>query len=937
MVHSQRLLRKVPRVVAAGAAAAFACGMVLAVGVRPAVAESPPGCSQNFLNIGIGVPPADPQAVFNGSPVTYTVQLTNNGTGACDAENVNTTFCCPGPDGQPAPTSDALGLVPVTECAGSPPFEDCCVTLPEAASVPANGAAVDLPNVVCRDVFNPVPALPAQLFVRANSAGILRAGADPGVPNGATASKLFPITIVPCDVQIDKQCSVDGGATWHDVGYPDDGITDVCDTTFGSDILVRYLVNNSNLGAGLNLFSCGVTDSNGVILTGTLDAGDLLAGQEITLDPIQRVCDGTLTAEEPNTGTVECFCTQELDPRFTTTDSDQDNITCVPVPGVSISKTCGAEDNCVNPVSVTVTNTGDVGLTNCQITDHVYENNGGACTGTATRTLTPPSFDLAVGANNIVNLDLDLLPVGDTCDTAEVTCDAVSGGQVSDGPANAICTVVPPNCEISKTCGDQVGGSNAVDITLSNAGQTALSCDVVDTVYQGDDSEPCDTGTQQQILNSTGQPVAVGGNVPIQTNVSGLTATSCNNVTATCASATCAQRTDTCSDDALCPVCNPAVSITKTCDTQVDNANQMTITVTNTGDSPLSNCQVVDTLYRDDATCSTGSETVTLTPSGSFDLPVGGSPVVLTGEGIGLLDDSCNHVMVTCTPDCRPDDTVTDEDTATCTVPKGGCRVTGGGRIYSLYPDADCDPNTDDNCLIPAAQDATHGGQVGAPVGVATPFDPDSACIKGEWEHVRHIRPRLRGNFHASSFDSLMCGCLGCLGDDGKACDPALNQCPIDGLENGLCHPANPGQNFKENRICGPEPRKAPANKICFSGVGDYALTNGKRARRSVVFRVDIIDRSEPGGGFPGGSVDPPDRYRMRMWFLCDPNDPTAPCLDPASDDVMALREGVACLDPAVETLPDTVASPNIDDGGDLDRGNHQLHPPTGAECTALQ
>jgi hypothetical protein len=475
MGYLHRPVRKVLRVVAAGAAAAFACGMVLAVDVRPAVAESPPNCSQNFLNVGIGVPPTDPQSVFNGAAVTYTVQLTNEGPGACDAENVNTTFCCPGPDGQPAPTSDALGLVPVTECAGSPPFEDCCVTLPEAASVPANGAAVDLPNVVCRDFFNPVPALPAQLFVRANSAGILRAGADPGVPNGAIASKLFPITIVPCDVQLDKQCSVDGGTTWHDVGYPDDGIGDVCDTDFGSDVLVRYLVKNPNVGPDLTVFSCGVTDSNGVILTGTLDAGDLLSGQEITLDPLQRVCDGTLTAEEPNTGTVECFCTQDLDGRFTTTDTDQDNITCAAMPNVHIEKTCSAENNCVNTASVTVTNTGEVNLTNCQVTDRVYESSGGACTGTATRTITPPSFDLAVGANNVVNIPLDHLPVGDTCDTAEVTCDAASGGQVSDGPADAICA---PMCDDGNLCTQEM-----CDPELGCVQTDAVQCDTSDRCH----------------------------------------------------------------------------------------------------------------------------------------------------------------------------------------------------------------------------------------------------------------------------------------------------------------------------------------------------------------------------------------------------------------------------------------------------------------------
>jgi len=216
-----------------------------------------------------------------------------------------------------------------------------------------------------------------------------------------------------------------------------------------------------------------------------------------------------------------------------------------------------------------------------------------------------------------------------------------------------------------------------------------------------------------------------------------------------------------------------------------------------------------------------------------------------------------------------------------------------------------CDPSTPgacapDTCSSPAfeAIDATHGGQVGAPIGVATPFTPDSACIAGEWTHVRHIKKGLNGNFHARSFDSLECACLPC---------PENPDAP--GVVGSLCNPGD--------RICGPEPRRAPANKICFSGPGDYALTNGKRAKRSVVFRVDVEDRSEPGGT---NGPPPPDRYRMRIWFV-----------DPDTSDGLTLRQAVACADPTTETI--TAPTPDIDDGGDLFRGNQQIHPPLKKTC----
>src|SRR5438876_114298 len=238
-----------------------------------------------------------------------------------------------------------------------------------------------------------------------------------------------------------------------------------------------------------------------------------------------------------------------------------------------------------------------------------------------------------------------------------------------------------------------------------------------------------------------------------------------------------------------------------------------------------------------------------------------------------------------------------------------GCRVTGGGTVDACGPgDSGCDPNTPgscapDSCASPALE-ATHGGQVGAPVGVATAFTPDSACIAGEWTHVRHIRPGLFGNFHARSFDSLMCACL-----------PCPENPDVQGVGGALCNP--------DDRICGPEPRRAPANKICFSGPGDYALTQGNRAKRSVVLRVDVEDRGEPGGT---NGPPPPDRYRMRMWFV-----------DADSGAGLSLRQAVACADPTTENLtavPGTsVPTPDIDDGGDLIRGNQQIHPPLNKPC----
>jgi hypothetical protein len=130
---------------------------------------------------------------------------------------------------------------------------------------------------------------------------------------------------------------------------------------------------------------------------------------------------------------------------------------------------------------------------------------------------------------------------------------------------------------------------------------------------------------------------------------------------------------------------------------------------------------------------------------------------------------------------------------------------------------------------------------------------------------------------------------------------------------------------------------------MCFSGIGDYAMTNGRRAGQSVVFRVDIEDHGEPGGAGPKGNKRlPADRYRIRIWKVS----PTAVPLAQACQLNVDLRKAIACTeentslrdgttDPLAPRFVTTplgspvfgVRAPDIDDGGELDRGNRQIHP----------
>jgi hypothetical protein len=263
--------------------------------------------------------------------------------------------------------------------------------------------------------------------------------------------------------------------------------------------------------------------------------------------------------------------------------------------------------------------------------------------------------------------------------------------------------------------------------------------------------------------------------------------------------------------------------------------------------------------------------------------------------------------------------------------------VTGGGR--QDLPEA-C---PDDVRFV------THGGQVGGPFGSATCIVTldhliGNQCISGRWTHVRHGARGLEGNFHARYFDTLTCACLGAGFVNTNTCEYARGV-----VVDGICNPVE--GNGRSDGYLG------PANKIAFTGVGEWADPGGRREPRSVLFRVDIEDRGEPGGLKPLGGQRPADRYRIRIWVLTDDellrlNDPTDGLINfPADCDTcttvsrnairaclgITFQDGVcgpnACAaNPNGQTcfeLPGSVAVrlPDIDDGGELKNGNEQIHP----------
>jgi len=422
-----------------------------------------------------------------------------------------------------------------------------------------------------------------------------------------------------------------------------------------------------------------------------------------------------------------------------------------------------------------------------------------------------------------------------------------------------------PSIEVTKTCTDGTceQGVIAFSGTVTNTGdETLVNVTVVD-----DQGTPGDTSDDVTVLAPT--TLAAAASATFSGTYLATTTPSTDVVTATGTGQTTASAvTDT--DDATCELLgSPDIAVTKECQDATSLTGPITFdgTVTNTGDVTLDSVTVVD----DNGTPGDTSDDVTVL--GPISLAPAAS-ATFSGSYVPAASPSTDTVVARGTDNsiCGDGRTVQATASATCGVPEQrlGCRITAGG----ITPDGGVDET-----VFADLVKATFGGQVGAPCGCIGCFD-EFDNIQGSWQHTRHHH---KGNFHAMLYNSLICGCDGVM--DGNLCNPG-------------------------DRDLGPEPRKAPANLACFSGVGELAPNNGRRTVL-VAFRVEVEDRGEPGAGANAAPTD--DVYRIRIW------------VPQADETVEALADDACCTHG--EPVGSAARSPDIDDGGSIVHGNIQIHP----------
>lgn len=641
----------------------------------------------------------------------------------------------------------------------------------------------------------------------------------------------------------------------------------------------------------------------------------------------------------------------------------------------------------------TVRNSGDVAVQNVVIhdtkngvtTDYVCSAGplapGATCTFTTTPITPPAGFcgpitDQAVAtADNTCPADATC-PSPRTVTSAQQTCTVTVICQpricieklTACTPSSGVCDA---NNTYAKTASGVVGASFCYKITISNCGQDVLNNVTVSDPDLGGTLSgfPTSLGIGQSataFFKKSNWPVGTHVNTATTSGVgaqSGIRVTTNDTATVTLVpvSVTCALTLHSDFDLDQHTVTTDTNGVTSGSDdnhvTLPDSGPvTMSITINNTGGADLS-----VTVTGLPCTPPELAQAITI-PAGQSAGPFSCSFDVTCPAGANLnvtvVGTAVASVRVPCVYDSTGQAVTTAPSSCTASVECNvitplECRVTGGGILLPGNVDQSCIPvNT---TIFPSRVNSltvvkiTHGGQLGAPFAqMDCGAILGNPCIRGQWQHTRHYggtgNPRdvIDMDFHSATpkgvYDSLSCACLGC-------CDPASGAFipPTIGPKVhkfALCNP-------DDHKVCGPEPRPAPANAIIWSGVGQIKPEtdsgSNQKAAQWVVFRIYIEDRSEPGGNHPGGAVEPADIYCFQAWktgiltskkpdFTTIWTDFRRALGQANCDFLNGLQNGAA----PIGTLPSPTVNgltADIQDCGPMYSGNHQIHPATGATC----
>lgn len=632
-------------------------------------------------NLAIAKTP-DTQIIQSGDAVTFTVTVTNTGavtltnvavgdplTSACD-RNIGTLVTG-------AVTSYTCSLVNVTAdftntalVTGTPPVGAVVTDTDDAVvdvTVPAFVSGQVREDVdgdgSFADPDSGINGVTIVLFTDPNGDGNPADG-SPVLTTTTSITGSYVFTNVLPGNYVIVETDLTGFTSTADTDAPNDNyigvtVTSGVDST-GNDFLdaqpdiaiaktpdVQTVVSGSPV-----TFTITVTNTGAVTLT------NVTVG-----DPLASVCDRTIGTLA--TGAFTSYtCTR---PVVTIGFTNTAVVTGTPPTGPVITNTDTARVEAINPAiaiaktpdsqtivsgstvtfTLTVTNTGDVTLTNVTVADPL----AAGCDATI--------GTLATGA--ITSYDCSVLNVtADFTNAATVTGTPPAGPDVSDTDDAAV-DVINPAISLAKTPDTQTiqfGSTVTFTITVTNTGDVNLSGVIV-----GDTLAPaCDR---------TLGVLATGAITSYTCSLANVTADFTNTAVVTGTPPVGSVVTGT--DDAQVEVINPAITIAKTPDLQTITSGDtvtFTITVSNTGDADLSSVVVGDVLA---PACSRTIGTLAT-----------GAITSYTCSLLNVTADFTNTAIVTGTPPTGPN--VSDTDDAVVNVVSPGLVVDKSVALAAVVP-----------------------------------------------------------------------------------------------------------------------------------------------------------------------------------------------------------------------------------------------------------
>ena len=382
-----------------------------------------------------------------------------------------------------------------------------------------------------------------------------------------------------CAVQVDKQISCDGGATWTDTGFADGAANGCIGAVGAADIKVQYVAKNTS-DSGIGLISCTIGETNAALGPGV--AASFPIAFSATTDALGTsadalVCETAHAGGEPDTGSISCTCNVPIETKPIVTNTDQANFECC---GVQVDKqvACSAtgpwsDVGFADGTAQTVQCTADApGAPSSAFFQYLAKNTGtiaAQCGFNDTQNTGGLSiFQLAAGSTTL-NVSTSTVTLNPT-DVSQACTSTFSGNEPNTGLLSCACSAtglgtvnvtdsdtakvecLSPGLNVSKVCGerDATSGNSAVTITSTNVGNVALSnCALTDNLYATATTCPactdgvCPTPSGNATLeNGSLTPVnfslGLNGSQSTTGNIAVPASPSCNTVSVTCDVAT---------------------------------------------------------------------------------------------------------------------------------------------------------------------------------------------------------------------------------------------------------------------------------------------------------------------------------------------------------------------------------------------------------------